>query len=148
MPVQPPAGAPDPATRSHHLPHDLPHERRFDEDRDRMSRRPETMGPSLELVELELALEARDAAQDGFCETVRAAVADLDGEFLFDLPASGLAPNCQRIAVARVPAGRGPILAFVLLSADGATIAVEGPEAASEGLVRFAGAFVDVLERF
>lgn len=102
----------------------------------------------LELLELELTLDAFEADRNGFAETVRAAAKAMNGEFLFDLPASGLADTCQKIAAVRLPSGSGRALAFVLLSEDGSAITVRAPDETLEGLARFADAFVDLLQRF
>jgi len=54
---------------------------------------------ALDLVELELALDLSDISDRGFCDAVRDAAVKINGEFLFDLPASGLVEDAQRIAV-------------------------------------------------
>lgn len=102
----------------------------------------------LELVELELTLDAFEAERNGFAETVRAAAKAMKGELLFDLPASGLAEGCQKIAAVRLPSAAGRSLCFVLLSEDGSSITVRAPDPKLEGLARFAEAFVDLLQRF
>lgn len=103
----------------------------------------------LELLELELSLDGFSGDEAGFAETVRAAAAGIGGDFLFDLPASGLAEDCKRIAALRVPKGENGELAlvFALLDAEGSAIRVESPDEKTEGLQRFADAFVDVLQR-
>ena len=104
----------------------------------------------LELLELELSLDGFSGDEAGFAEAVRAAAHQLGGDFLFDLPASGLAEDCLRIAALRVPTGETGALGvvFALLDAEGSTIRVENPGEKTEGLKRFADAFVDVLQRF
>jgi hypothetical protein len=103
----------------------------------------------LELLELELSLDGFSGDEAGFAETVRAAAGQIGGDFLFDLPASGLAEDCRRIAALRVPKGdKGELsLVFALLDAEGAAIRVENPGKETQGLKRFADAFVDVLQR-
>jgi hypothetical protein len=103
----------------------------------------------LELLELELSLDGFAGEEEGFAEAVRHAATQVGGDFLFDLPASGLAEDCLRIAALRVPKGEDGALAvvFALLDMEGATIRVEHPDENTEGLKRFADAFVDVLER-
>lgn len=103
----------------------------------------------LELLELELSLDGFSGSEAGFAEAVRTAADQLGGDFLFDLPASGLAQNCLRIAALRVPKGDDGALGvvFALLDAEGSAIRVENPDEKTEGLTRFADAFVDVLER-
>jgi hypothetical protein len=103
----------------------------------------------LELVELELSLDGYSGDIDSFADAVRAAASQIGGDFLFDLPASGLAEDCLRIAALRVPAGEEKALSvvFALLDAQGTSIRVENPAAKTEDLKRFADAFVDVLQR-
>ena len=104
--------------------------------------------PSLEAVELELAIDADDIRVLGFDAAVRDAMRSLDGEFLFDLPASGLATGFQRIAVVRVRSGgRETAILLVMLADDGDTIKVCEPDEETAGLSDFARAFINVLER-
>ena len=103
----------------------------------------------LELLELELSLDGFSGDEADFAEAVRAAADQAGGDFLFDLPASGLAEDCRRIAALRVPKGEDGALSvvFALLDAEGAAIRVENPEEKTQDLKRFADAFVDVLQR-
>lgn len=104
---------------------------------------------TLELVELELSLDGFAVEQDGFSDALRRAAQALGGEFLFDLPASGLAEDCQRIAALRIPeaGGRGNKIVFALLDDSGTGIRVEDPGEETSGLKNFADSFVSVLER-
>jgi hypothetical protein len=103
----------------------------------------------LELLELELSLDGFSGDEAGFAEAVRAAAGQIGGDFLFDLPASGLADDCRRIAALRVPKGEDGALGvvFALLDAEGAAIRVENPDEKTKDLKRFADAFIDVLQR-
>lgn len=103
--------------------------------------------PALELVELELSLDGFAVEEGGFSEAVHRAAGTLGGEFLFDLPASGLAEDCQRIAALRIPEanGKGQKIVFALL--DGSAIRVEDPGEQTSDLKNFAHSFVGVLER-
>ncbi|WP_411033109.1 hypothetical protein [Shinella sp. BYT-45] len=103
----------------------------------------------LELLELELSLDGFSGDEASFAEAVHNAATQLGGDFLFDLPASGLAEDCLRIAALRVPKGEegGLAVVFALLDAEGSTIRVESPDEKTQDLKRFADAFVDVLER-
>jgi|GEM_PF-577400 hypothetical protein len=104
--------------------------------------------PTLEAVELELAIDPGDIRVRGFDASVREAMRTIDGEFLFDLPASGLANGYQRIAVVRVKSGGGDgVLLLVMLGEDGDTIKVCEPDEETAGLSAFARAFINVLER-
>lgn len=102
----------------------------------------------LELIELELALDSMQAEQAGFSEAVGTAVRSLGGEFLFSLPASGLAEGQQKIAVVRLPSGDGQTLVFVFLSEDGTRTAVRLPDEETSRLADFSKAFIDLLEKF
>lgn len=103
----------------------------------------------LELLELELSLDGFSGDGASFAEAVRAAAGRFGGDLLFELPASGLAEDCLRIAALRVPKGADGALeiVFALLDAEGATIRVENPDERTKDLKRFADAFVDVLVR-
>lgn len=103
----------------------------------------------LELLELELSLDGFSGDETGFAQAVRTAASQLGGDYLFDLPASGLAEDCVRIAALRVPKGDAGTLnvVFALLDAEGSAIRVENPDEKTADLKRFADAFVDVLQR-
>lgn len=102
---------------------------------------------ALELVELELALDLSHIADRGFCDAVRDAAREIGGEYLFDLPASGLVEDAQRIAVVCLSRDQGGRFVLVLLSGNGDRVqAIEADESTS-GLVQFARAFVSVLEK-
>ncbi len=103
---------------------------------------------SLEAVELALAFDDTTLGRAGFVATVQTAARDLDAEYLFELPASGLALDCQRIAMLRMKAqGRDDIYLLVKLAEDGRSISVAEPDEETKGLTDFARAFVNVLTR-
>ncbi|WP_420408613.1 hypothetical protein [Hoeflea sp.] len=102
---------------------------------------------SLELVEIELALDPDDLAEHGFRDTVRDAAESAGAELLFDLPASGLVRNAQRIAVVCLSRDDGGKFGLVVLSPEGDRINVMEPGPETGGLVQFAKAFVGVLEK-
>jgi hypothetical protein len=102
----------------------------------------------LELLELELSLEGFSGGEPGFCEAVRKAASAVQGDFLFDLPAEGLIPDCRRLAVLRIPEGDATMRTlFAALDEDGAEIRLLQPDGETEHLLRFADAFVDLLQR-
>lgn len=101
----------------------------------------------LQLVELELALDSLEPGRNGFAEAIGAAMRALGGDFLFALPAAGLADGFQKIAVVRLPGDGAAALAFVLLSEDGTSISVREPDKETMGLAKFSSAFIDLLER-
>lgn len=102
---------------------------------------------SLEMMELELALDLDAVAERGFSSTVRAAATAIGGEFLFDLPASGLVDDAQRIAVICLSRDDGGRFGLVLLDGDGSRARTVEPDQATADLVQFARAFVAVLEK-
>ncbi|WP_394690247.1 hypothetical protein [Hoeflea sp.] len=102
---------------------------------------------SLELMELELALDLDEITERGFCEAVRDAAKASGAEFLFDLPASGLIEEAQRIAVICLSRKNGGRFGLVLLSPEGDRAIALEPGQETAGLVQFAKAFVAVLER-
>lgn len=106
---------------------------------------------ALAIVELELALDTAQASRTGFSEAVGDAARSIGGDFLFALPAAGLAREYQKVAAVRLPGGASDKpagLVFVLLSEDGTAITVQQPDERTDGLARFADAFIEVLERF
>jgi len=106
-------------------------------------------GLTMELLELELSLDGFTTGPKGFAAHVGAAAAEIGGAFLFELPASGLIENCDRIAVLRIPREGSVEMAtiFACLEADGTTIRIETPNDKTADLKNFAEAFVDVLQR-
>lgn len=104
---------------------------------------------TMELLELELSLDGFTSGPEGFAAHVRAAAAAIDGALLFELPASGLVADCDRIAVLRIPKDGSAVMAtiFACLEADGNTIRIEEPDETTADLKNFAEAFVDVLQR-
>jgi len=102
----------------------------------------------MELLELELSLEGYTGGEAGFCEAVRRAAARSGGELLFDLPAGGLVQNCRRIAVLRIPDdGQEMRVVLALLDDHGTEIRMQAPDEETAPLVRFADAFIELLER-
>ncbi len=102
----------------------------------------------LELLELELSLEGFSGGEPGFCEAVRNAASAVRGDFLFDLPAAGLIPDCRRLAVIRIPEGDATMRTlFAALDEDGTEIRLLQPDSETEHLLQFADAFVDLLRR-
>ncbi|MDO9415808.1 hypothetical protein [Pararhizobium sp.] len=110
---------------------------------------PAQVEPSLDLLELELSLDVFTAGAGGFTAAMREAARKLRGEFLFDLPASGLAEDCSRIAVLRIPSDDRKFMRtiFACLNTDATSVRIEEPGEATEGLKNFADAFVDVLQQ-
>lgn len=107
-------------------------------------------GFTMELLELELSVDGFSEGRDGFTAHVAEAASAIGGTLLFELPASGLFANCERVAVLRVPrddtAGEA-MTVFACLETGGSTIRMENPTEETADLKNFADAFVDVLRR-
>lgn len=102
---------------------------------------------TMKLLELELSLDGYSAGRDGFSAHVATAVSAIGGELLFELPASGLIADCERIAVLRMPQEGAAGTVFACLETGGTTIRIERPTEETACLQSFAGAFVEVLRR-
>ncbi|WP_275789451.1 hypothetical protein [Pararhizobium gei] len=104
---------------------------------------------TMDLMELELSLDGFSGDPAGFADHVRRAASAIEGVLLFELPASGLIADSDRIAVLRIPQSSAAAMAtiFACLGNDGSTIRVEQPDEATVDLKNFAEAFVDVLQR-
>lgn len=107
-------------------------------------------GLPLELLELELAVEGFKGKTGDFRAAVRAAAASANAAFLFDLPAGGLIPGCEHIAVIRLADAAPNAMRIVLacLMQDSGEIHVQAPTEETAHLVRFSRAFIDVFQRF
>lgn len=109
-----------------------------------------TILPSLldeTMLELELSLAQYDGNRD-FAGVVKDAARALNGDFLFALPASGLMPRCAEIAAVRLFSNGEWITVFACLEPDLETIRIEAADERTARLHAFAGAFVQLLERF
>ncbi len=107
-------------------------------------------GFAMELLELELSVDGFSAGREGFSAHIAAAASAIGGTLLFELPASGLIENCERIAVLRIPHEETDETAtvFACLEPGGTAIRMENPSEETADLKNFADAFVDVLRRF
>lgn len=99
------------------------------------------------LLDLELSLDGFAGGEAAFCDAVRSAASAAHGEFLFDLPASGLIADCERIAVLRLREGDSRRVIFAVLDHDSSEIRLLQPDEETEPLLRFTEAFVDLLQR-
>src|SRR5215217_5799137 len=86
-------------------------------------------GFTMELLELELSVDGFSTGREGFSAHVAAAASAIGGTLLFELPASGLIENCERIAALRIPreGSNEAATVFACLEAGGATIRMENP---------------------
>lgn len=109
-----------------------------------------TILPSLldeTLLELELSLAQFDGSR-AFSTVVKEAARALHGDLLFCLPASGLMPRCTEIAAVRLFSNGEWMTVFACLEPDRKTIRIEQADERTARLHAFAGAFVELLERF
>jgi hypothetical protein len=106
-------------------------------------------GFTMELLELELSVDGFAEGREGFTAYVTGAALSLGGSFLFELPASGLIADCERIAALRIPREdpADAMTIFACLETGGTTIRMESPCEETADLKNFADAFVDVLRR-
>jgi hypothetical protein len=103
----------------------------------------------VEFIELGLGLEMLLETHPVFADAVKAALAPLDGEFLFELPLGEKPEGKGRIAAVRFAyeGADDRRLAFAILSDDGLETSIHTPDAQPEHLKSFAESFVDVLGR-
>ncbi len=101
----------------------------------------------LETVELMLALESQDVMQSGFEDSVQAAVASLDGEMLFQVPATPQMPF-QRAALIMLPSGNSSVVVLATLNESGNAIELREETEDTAHLFRLGEAYLDVATRF
>ena len=101
----------------------------------------------LEAVELMLALEAQNVAQDGFEECVRTAAASVNGEMLFQVPAPSSLPF-QRAALIMLPTESGNSVILAVLDGSGSGIDLVSESAETAHLYRLGEAYFEVATRF
>lgn len=101
------------------------------------------------LLELELSLDRFSGNKEDFVGFAHKVADDIGAELLFILPAPGLVDDCATIAAVRhgQAEDKTPIILFICLAQDGATLRVEQPSERTAGLRSFAESFVGVLER-
>jgi predicted Zn-dependent protease len=102
---------------------------------------------ALEAVELMLALEAQNVAQNGFEESVRAAAASVNGEMLFHVPAPASLPF-QRAALIMMPVESGKSVVLAVLDEAGSAIELVGESSDTAHLYRLGEAYLEVATRF
>jgi hypothetical protein len=107
----------------------------------------ETGNVELEAVELMLALEAQNLAQDGFEESVQSAAASVNGELLFHVPAPASLPF-QRAALIMLPTDSGKTVMLAVLDEAGSAIELVAESPETEHLYRLGEAYLEVATRF
>ena len=106
-------------------------------------------GSPVEFIEFGLGLEMLLETHPVFADAVKASLLPLDGEFLFELPASDRPDGKGRVAAVRLAyaGSRERRLAFAVLGDDGLETNIHTPEAQPAHLRSFAQSFVDVLSK-
>jgi hypothetical protein len=102
-------------------------------------------GSSLEIVELEFALDLADVAA-GFDAAARTAADATGGALLFTMPTVGL-PDCSRIAAISLTGGAERELVLVVLGGDGKTTRVEKAADNVNPFAELATSWARVMER-
>ena len=108
-----------------------------------------TPASPVEFIEFGLGLEMLLETHPVFTDAVKAAILPLDGEFLFELPASDKPDGKGRVAAVRLPyaGSRERRLAFAVLADDGLETSIHTPDDQPAHLRSFAQSFVDVLSK-
>jgi hypothetical protein len=103
----------------------------------------------VEFIEFGLGLEMLLETHPVFADAVKAALQPLDGEFLFELPASDRPDGKGRVAAVRFAyaGSKERRLAFAVLAEDGLETNIHMPDAQPAHLRSFAQSFVDVLSK-
>ncbi|WEX07803.1 hypothetical protein [Chelativorans sp. AA-79] len=105
----------------------------------------ESASPSLEIVELELALRHQNFLELGFEGAVRQALERVGGELLFRMRMDGVSGYDWLAAVALDSDG-GRKLALVAQPTDGGPLRIEDAETSDMTIARVAIAYADVVK--
>lgn len=106
----------------------------------------EAPAPSLEIVELELALRHQDFLEKGFEGTVREALEHIGGSLLFRMRMGGMA-GYDWIGAVSLDANGERKLAIVAQPTDGGPLRVEDAETSDMPVARLARAYVNLMKR-
>jgi hypothetical protein len=112
----------------------------------RMSLETSAAAPSLEIVQLELALQTCDTLEADFATSVRHALSIAGGELLFELRVDGIA-DAQRVAVVEIGEGEENERALVFMGGDGA-MRVEAVSGQDDRLAGFAASYAGMMDRY
>lgn len=108
--------------------------------------KPGASPPSLELVELELALRHQDFIETGFEGAVRQALARIGGSLLFKMRMDGV-EGCDWVAAVSLGADDERTLAIVAQPTNGGPLLVEEAGSSELPVARLAKAYVDLMKR-
>jgi len=106
---------------------------------------PSTFVHSLEVVELEFALDLADISA-GFDEAAKAAADATGGALLFVMPTVAI-PDCSRVAAICLGRDAERELVLVILGEDGRTARVETVAESRNPVARLARSWSQVMER-
>lgn len=109
------------------------------------ARLPAAQVHSLEVVELEFALDLADVSS-GFDACAKAAADATGGALLFTMPTVSL-PDCRRVAAISLGHSAERELVLVILGEDGKTARVETVAESANPIARLARSWSTVMER-
>lgn len=102
--------------------------------------------PSLEIVELELALRHQDFLETGFEGAVRLALERIGGTLLFQMRMDGV-DGCDWVAAVSLAGSGEETLAVVAQPTDGGPLKVEEAGSSKLPVGRLAAAYVNLMKR-
>ncbi|WP_309083678.1 hypothetical protein [Chelativorans sp.] len=102
--------------------------------------------PSLEVVELELALRHQDFLEIGFEGAVRQALERIGGTLLFRMRMGGVA-GCDWVAAVKLDSDGDRKLAIIAQPVNGGPLRVEEAETSELPIARIVSAYAEVMER-
>lgn len=105
----------------------------------------ETSQPSLELVELELALRHQDFLETGFEGAVQQALERIGGTMLFRMRMDGM-DGCDWVAAVSLGEESERTLAIVAQPTDGGPLLVQEAHSSKLPVARLARAYVDLVK--
>ncbi|SMH41529.1 hypothetical protein [Mesorhizobium australicum] len=106
---------------------------------------PAPVRPSLEVVELEFALDLEDV-KAGFDEAAAAAARATGGALLFTMPTAAIA-DCSRVAVISLGERGDHELVLAILGEDGISTRIETAAESSNPIARLARSWSQVMAR-
>ncbi|MCO5160004.1 MAG: hypothetical protein M9939_02625 [Mesorhizobium sp.] len=106
---------------------------------------PVPVTPSLEMVELEFALDLEDV-NAGFDEAAGAAAKAAGGALLFTMPTAAIA-DCSRVAVISLGEAAERELVLVILGEDGISTRIETVAESTNPIAALARSWSQVMER-
>lgn len=98
-----------------------------------------------DMMGFELALQLQDLQASGFEAAVAAAVDNVGGALLFDMPVP-VETDCQRVAAVSLGSGEDRALMLVMLPKEGDMLRVETVEESSHPVAGIVAAYVGLMD--